>query len=104
MNPVTANFAGMISAFFISFGGNATLTFSSRSPVVRSGLRYLIVAFSSFLIATAIMIFVENKNLPIIFYAITVMAVIPPINFLLAKFWVFAKAKPGLSGCEGKPS
>lgn len=94
LSPIISNLAGAVCAFFLSFGGNAALTFSP-TPVLRSGPRYLVASFVSFLLATAVMAIVKSKNLPTLAYAITVIAIVPPTTFVLAKFWVFAEPKRG---------
>lgn len=85
-----ANLAGAFIAFFVSFLGNARLTFRTRQPLSHSGPRYVVLTGVSFALASGIMAFVESRDLPGHVYAALVLCVVPPTNFALARLWVFA--------------
>lgn len=90
---LVANLLGASAAFFVSFLGNARMTFRSRQPFGQSAPRYLLVTIVSYVLASAIMAFVERHDLPGYIYAAMVLCVVPPTNFLLARLWVFAPDK-----------
>lgn len=102
--PALANLAGAATAFFVSFGCNATITFKAARPVASAGWRYAALSLVSYLLATVIMHLVERHDLPGYVFAVMVVLVVPPTTFLLAKFWVFAPGDPQMPCPPGGPS
>lgn len=84
-----ANLLGAVAAFFVSFLGNALLTFRSSRPLRQSGLRYVVVTLIGYALASAIMAVVERLGLPGYVYAGLVLCIVPPTNLALARLWVF---------------
>lgn len=85
-----ANLLGALAAFFVSFLGNALLTFRSARPLSQSAPRYVVVTLTSYVLASTIMAAVERLGLPGYAYAALVLCIVPPTNLALAKLWVFA--------------
>ena len=94
MHFLLANLLAAIAAFWISFRGNARMTFGTDRPVRESAPRYLVIAAMSYVFASAIMAFVQSHGLPGYIYAVSVLCVVPLGSFLLAKLWAFAPANP----------
>jgi putative flippase GtrA len=96
LHPLIANLIGAITAFVVSFAGNAIATFQTERAVTNSAMRYFAISLLSYVMASAIMMLVEAQEWPTFVYAVMVLATIPPTTFLLAKFWAFAPvADPG---------
>ena len=91
MHPALVNFVGACAAFFVSFYGNRSLTFKSRRPVRSSVWRYIVISILSYSLTTAIMVSTERLGLPTLFFACLVVLTIPPLTFLMGKFWAFAE-------------
>lgn len=105
MHPGLANLLGASAAFFVSFCSNRSLTFKSRRPVSSSALRYMIISLVSYFLATAIMLTTERLGLPTYLFACLVMLTVPPVTFVLAKFWAFSEdleksSKREAKGCK----
>lgn len=92
LHPGLANLLGAIAAFFVSFYGNRSLTFKSSRPVSSSVWRYIIISLVSYFLATAIMLTNESLGLPTYLFACLVILTVPPVTFVLAKFWAFSEA------------
>lgn len=92
MHAGLANLLGAIAAFVVSFYGNRSLTFKSSRPVLSSVWRYMFISLVSYLLATAIMLTIETLGLPTYLFACLVILTVPPITFILAKFWAFSGA------------
>jgi len=89
ITPYTANLLGTGAAFSISFFGNASLTFRTDRGFWQCAQRYLLVSLFSFAMTSAILALVEHMGLPTYIYVLGVLATIPPMTFLFAKFWAF---------------
>jgi putative flippase GtrA len=87
---LVANLLGALAAFFVSFLGNALLTFRSARPLSHSAPRYVVVTLTGYALASAIMAVVERLGWPGYVYAALVLCIVPPTNLALAKLWVFA--------------
>ena len=91
--PPIANLFGAGAAFFVSFLGNALITFHSNKPVFHSATRYLVITLASYLLTSGIMALVVSRGWSGTVYAALVLAIVPPTSFILARFWVFAPAR-----------
>lgn len=89
-----ANLLGASAAFFISFLGNARVTFRTSQPLPYAGLRYVVLTLASYALASGIMALVDSYDLPGYIYAVLVLCVVPPTTFVLARLWVFAADRP----------
>ena len=89
-SPFLANLAGFLAAFGISFFGNAKLTFGYDGSLTGPMVRFLAISFVSLTLTSGITALVEAQGLPRWTYVVLTLATVPPITFLLAKFWVFA--------------
>jgi putative flippase GtrA len=84
-----ANFVGACTAFGVSFLGNVRVTFRNQSSLWIYARRYLCVSLFSFMITSSILAIVEHNGLSIHVYVLAVMVSVPPMSFLLTKFWAF---------------
>lgn len=91
MNPFAANLCGFLSAVGISFAGNARLTFDYRADWRPAAARFALVSLTSLGLTTAILGVIEARQLPYWTYVLATLAIVPPLTFLLSKFWVFAR-------------
>ena len=89
-NPYLANLAGFLAAFGISFIGNARLTFRYDGNLSGPAVRFLVISLASLALTSTITALVEAYGLPRWTYVAMTLAVVPPVTFLLSKFWVFA--------------
>ena len=89
VDPYLANFLGVAIAFWISFLGNAFLTFKVKERLVRSGWRTLVLALVSFIVSTIVLAIVKGLGLPNFVYIVVMLFTVPPASFLLAKLWAF---------------
>lgn len=90
-NPYFANLAGFLAAFGISFFGNARLTFRYSGALGGPMMRFLAISFASLALTSAITALVEAQGLPRWTYVVLTLVIVPPITFVIAKFWVFAE-------------
>ncbi|MBX7457686.1 GtrA family protein [Qipengyuania sp. 1NDH17] len=91
INPYAANLAGFLSAVGISFVGNARVTFAYSEAWWPALARFAVVSLTSLGLTTAILAVVEARALPHWTYVLATLAIVPPLTFLLSKFWVFAR-------------
>lgn len=92
-NAYAANGVGAFCAFWVSFLGNARMTFLYRGSVGPALLRYAMLTLVSFIITTVILYLIQSADLPLYFYILGSVIAIPPITFTLSKFWVFRSDK-----------
>ena len=95
LNPYVGNLLGACTAFAVSFFGNAGLTFRTERSLWDCAPRYACISLFSFIMTSAILAFVQHEGLPTYAYALLVLAVVPPVTFLLSKFWVFRLFRQG---------
>ena len=88
--PYLANLAGACLGYGVSFIGNAWLTFGVRQRLGFYAVRYLLVSFISLILTTFELAIVTRLGLSNHAYALIVLLTVPPVTFLVAKFWVFA--------------
>lgn len=86
-----ANACGAAAAFFVSYIGNARITFLSRRGLWNGAARYLVVTLVSLALSSAILALTQRSGLPTIAYTFLVVLTVPPASFLLAKFWAFQR-------------
>lgn len=89
MNGFIANASGAVSAFCVSYLGNARLTFAAKRTMASGAMRYVVVTLASLVLTSAILALTQRAGLSTFFYAVIVVIVVPPTTFLLAKFWAF---------------
>jgi putative flippase GtrA len=89
--PIPANLIGFLVAFAVSFGGHSYWTFRGHGAAVKTSLvRLLIVAVFSLLLNNAVLwLLVEQTLLSDDISIIIAVLVVPPVTYLLSKFWVF---------------
>lgn len=91
INPYAANLAGFLSAVGISFFGNARVTFGYSEAWWPAFTRFVVVSLTSLGLTTTILAVIETWSLPYWTYVLATLAIVPPLTFLLSKFWVFAR-------------
>ncbi|KKX30813.1 GtrA family protein [Rhizobium sp. LC145] len=95
IEPSLANVAGFLAAFIVSFSGQSSWTFPSKSmdrlQRRRRFLRYIAVSLTGFLMnAATVHVLVYMLAYPYT-YALPIMGVgVPAILFVLNKYWAFA--------------
>jgi len=89
-NPYLANLIGFLLAFGISFAGNARLTFYYQGAISAAFVRFLALSSVSLIMTTLWMAWVVRNGLPMSLYVLVVVLTVPPVTYLLARFWVFA--------------
>ena len=89
LNPYVANAFGAGAALGISFHGNSQITFLYRGNVSRAFIRFLAQSALTFALTNVIVFIVEQNDWPGWLYAAIVIAVVPPVSFLVAKLWVY---------------
>ena len=97
LNPYFANALGAAAALGISFLGNSQITFLYRGNVSRAFVRFLVQSALSFALTNAVVFVVEQNGWPSWLYAAIVIAVVPPVSFVVAKLWVYRSDSDELS-------
>jgi len=90
LDPFVANLIGACTAYFVSFFGNAFLTFRVRKHLLLHAFRYLLISTVSLILTSIELAIVTFLDLPILAYVLIVLVTVPPATFLFAKFWAFA--------------
>jgi putative flippase GtrA len=96
LRPVVASVVGQACSAFVSYFGHATYSFRARRDHLRHGGRFLAVAAATFGLNVLVTWFLtEIMPVPywIAFAAVVVM--IPTVNYLANRFWVFGGAIDG---------
>ena len=91
INAYLANLVGYICAVAVSFAGHARLTFDYRDSWWRAFGRFMVVSSSSLVVSTIILAIVRHHSLEPWVYALATLTIVPPLTFVLSKFWVFAR-------------
>ena len=94
LDPFVANVVGACTAYFVSFFGNALLTFRVRKHLLLHALRYFLISTVSLILTSIELAIVDVLGLPILAYVLMVLVTVPPATFLFAKFWAFAAPLP----------
>lgn len=91
MAPLPANIIGFCAAFLVSFGGHSYWTFRGHDAAWKTAIaRLLIVAVISFLLNNGTLwLLVEKSPLSDSVSIIIAILVVPPLTYLMSKFWVF---------------
>lgn len=95
LDPYLCNLCGACAAFAISMLGNWALTFRTNRSLLDCAQRYAVVSIVSFVITTAILLFVRYNSWPFSVYALIVLITVPPTTFVLAKLWAFRPLSAG---------
>ncbi|OHV84996.1 GtrA family protein [Rhizobium sp. LCM 4573] len=95
LEPSLANVVGFLAAFILSFAGQSSWTFPSKSidrpQRRRRFLRYIAVSLTGFLMNAAVVHVVVDVLAYPYTYALPIMGVgVPAILFALNKYWAFA--------------
>lgn len=89
-NLYLANLFGTCLAFLVSFLGNAGFTFRTDRSFWGCTARYVLVSLFSLVATSGILAVVKSNGLPTSLYVATVLVTVPPMTFLLAKYWAFS--------------
>ena len=93
--PLYANIGGFLLATNVSYLGHRHWTFhaSQSSRYLTSHLQFLFVAAFSFCLNEGLYyLLLSYTHLPYALALFIVLAIVPPITFLLSKFWVFRQS------------
>lgn len=101
-DPYLANLVGFLLALSISFAGNARFTFYYKGAISSALVRFLALSSVSLVITTLVMAWVVRNHLPMEIYVLVVVMTVPPVTYLLARFWVFVPRHRMDSAREGR--
>ena len=91
LHPLIANIFAFFIAFQVSFYGHRLWTFASVAKHLTSLAKYLMVAIASFGLNEGFYaLFLQGFKIHYITALFLVLVIVPPITFLLSKFWAFA--------------
>ena len=90
MSPGAASVAGYLAGMLISFFGQARFTFLVRRHTARQAIKYVAASLCGLIISySAMHLAVFDLGLPPFIGTIVVAILVPLINLLLMKSWVF---------------
>ena len=94
LNPFFVNFLGFLVAFGFAFLMHFNWTFSKANNFKKSIFRYFVTSFTAFLISNILLkiILVKLSYSDSISIILSIFF-IPPIVFIISKFWAFAPQK-----------
>jgi putative flippase GtrA len=101
LSPAAANLSGFVVATAWGYLGNFYWTFAARTAHVSSIGRFALLAVATLALSSAIVhIVCERFGLPL-FGALALVAVlVPPVNYVIARFYAF-KVRPEETGSPG---
>lgn len=89
-SALAANLVGFLTAFVVSFLGQAYWTFGLRSGWRAAALRFFIVSSASFLLSNVVLVGTQASGLLSKPMALLIaIAVIPVANFIAGRMWAF---------------
>jgi putative flippase GtrA len=99
IGPLASNTFGFTCATGLTYVGNYYWTFASHAGHAQSLGRYATLAAVSFVTSSAIVAGTAALGWPFVATLAAIAAVVPPVNFLASKLWVFRErsAKRGQS-------
>lgn len=91
LKPLVANIIAFMIAFQVSYWGHRRWTFRGTTTTHRVALQRLFIVCGSGFIANEGLyyIFLEILHLPYQLALVIVLAILPIVNFILGKLWVF---------------
>lgn len=93
VEPKLASVAGYVASMPLNFVGNRRFAFRSRNGLLGDFLRFILLhAFNIVLTAAVTGIVVDFLKLNYIIGIISVIIIMPCVNFLIMNRWVFGKA------------
>lgn len=91
LTPLVANIFAFIIAFQVSYHGHKLWTFASEAKHLHAMSKFLVVAVLAFLLNEGLYsYFLHEFNLNYLITLVIVLVIVPPITFILSKFWAFA--------------
>lgn len=91
LHPLLANVFAFLIAFQVSYYGHKLWTFSSEAKHSHAMSKFLVVATLSFILNEGLYsYFLHEFNLNYLVTLIIVLLIVPPVTFILSKFWAFA--------------
>lgn len=92
--PLGANACAFLAALATSYVGNAVITFGSPIRSRDAFLKYCAASLLAFALNQLIVhLLTDRLGVPFVASLFVVLFTVPPVTFLLAKFWAF-KPKP----------
>ena len=89
-NPLLANIVAFAIAYQVSFFGHNYWTFGRQTATSIPWLKFLLVALASFALSESLFfVFLHFVGLYYPIALILVLIMVPPITFVLSKFWAF---------------
>lgn len=90
IDPVIASTLGFCAAFLFSFTGHYKYSFAAKGPYTRYFLKFIVTSLVSFLSSTLIVwAGTTQANINEYIIIISLVFIIPLLNFITSKFWVF---------------
>jgi len=94
MAPLTANTLAFVCALAVSYFGNAIVTFGVEPWRLSAFTKFVVLALASFAMNQAIVYMLTVRvGWPFWASLMVVLAVVPPLTFVLAKLWALAPAR-----------
>ncbi len=91
LHPLLANVFAFLVAFQVSFHGHKFWTFASEAKHLHAMSKFLVVALLSFCLNEGLYTyFLLRLHLNYLVALVIVLIIVPPITFILSKFWAFA--------------
>ena len=88
--PLGANACAFLAALVTSYVGNAVITFGSPIRSRDAFLKYCAASLLAFALNQLIVhLLTERLGVPFVASLFVVLFTVPPVTFLLAKFWAF---------------
>jgi len=93
LEPLVANVVGYLGAVFVSYVGNARLTFRRRVFDQAQFLRFILVSLAGLLLGQAITyLATHGLGIPFHLALIGVVTIVPVFTFISSRLWAFAAA------------
>ncbi|WP_172448629.1 GtrA family protein [Caulobacter mirabilis] len=94
--PLAANACAFVSALLTSYVGNAVITFGSPIRSREAFIKFCAASLLAFALNQIIVHLLSDRlGVPFVASLFVVLFTVPPITFLLAKYWAFAPRKDG---------
>jgi len=89
IHPLTSNIIGFLVAFHVSYTGHHYWTFQRKQASNQSFFKFFLTAIFSFLLNQGLFALLLLTSLPYQLSLLIVLCIVPPLTFLLSKYWAF---------------
>lgn len=89
---ITANVSARLAGAVSAYSGNHLWTFTQKNDVhqwLNTSWRYLLIWFFATSLSTILITFLVNINLPETLSKLLVEMVMPILNFIISRYWIF---------------